>query len=51
MIGCTVEKKSASGIRVTASRLRLVSVRVSDSASGGWPSAPVDGGVPVAVGR
>ena len=55
MIGCTVEKNSASGIRVTASRLRRVRVAVSESSQrrldmgpDGWAAAGT-GGLRVAV--
>ena len=50
MIGCTVEKNSCSGIRVRASRLRLVMVRVSDTAQRSVVTAESECGAPDTVG-
>src|ERR1039458_6220266 len=50
MIGWTVEKNSASGMRVRASRFRLVMVSVSEMDQRSLPPIPVAGGAPDNVG-
>src|ERR1035437_3729164 len=50
MIGCTVAKNSASGIRVMAIKFRLVTVSVSEIAHRTRAPTPVANGAPVTVG-
>src|ERR1035437_572851 len=51
MIGCTVAKNSASGIRVMAIKFRLVTVSVSEIAHRTRAPTPVANGAPETVGR
>ena len=50
MIGWTVEKNKASGMRVTASKLRLVMVQVSETAHRARTTTLFEWGAPDRVG-